>query len=284
MKKSIRILPAFIITTFCAGLLAGTFAAASETIEPRPIEALDASVVIDVSDVRVTKESAPDWAYKNYVQASGTEKANILKARLLMLEQSDWAADGTIAYYTAPDGTRERIPSFSEVFPDWDFGQINAFMNAAIELAANNEAYQAGSIALSASRGGRDPSLDYSDADYYYQNHSRADFNAQIPVMVQGTNAPTVYTTTMLTTVSLHKTTINSLSGCGTCGIGYIAHVSKEGYLLNAYKQDIPAGGSFEQMYIPVFEPTDTLDVRVSSLTTAGYGSFTHADFWVNPR
>ena len=50
-------------------------------------------VYIDLNDSAVTYENAATWAYQNYSTASKSDKANILLARSILMEQVDWAAD-----------------------------------------------------------------------------------------------------------------------------------------------------------------------------------------------
>ena len=49
----------------------------------------------------------------------------IQKAREVIIYSQSWVADGFECYVTSPDGTRETIPSFSELFPGWELPAID---------------------------------------------------------------------------------------------------------------------------------------------------------------
>ena len=102
-------------------------------------------VYIDLNDSAVTYENAATWAYQNYSTASNSDKANILLARSILMEQVDWAADGhDVFYYSASTGTTEKLPAFSEVFPGWDYEQMceyNKLLNQILKISPRENQY-----------------------------------------------------------------------------------------------------------------------------------------------
>ncbi len=65
----------------------------------------------------------------------------IWKAREVIIYSQSWVADGFECYVTSPDGTRETIPSFSELFPGWELPAIdpNELSMTADGLGSNAE-------------------------------------------------------------------------------------------------------------------------------------------------
>jgi len=94
-----------------------------------PVE-FDQSVVL-VEDI-IDEELRDLWASFRYDDDLSKEvKDNILYARLLVAYGGlSWRLDDVDAYIIRKDGTREEIPTVSEVFPHWDFEQIENFKNA----------------------------------------------------------------------------------------------------------------------------------------------------------
>lgn len=62
------------------------------------------------------------YAYMNLDEAGEKMKPIILEARKRIIWQVDaWAADGIEGYILDPDGKKERVPNFHELFPaDWE--------------------------------------------------------------------------------------------------------------------------------------------------------------------
>lgn len=67
-------------------------------------------------------QAARQYAYLDLESASSEMKEKILSAREIIIYSSDgWCADGFSGTVTYADGTVERVPNFSELFPsDWD--------------------------------------------------------------------------------------------------------------------------------------------------------------------
>lgn len=62
------------------------------------------------------------YAYMNLEQAEEAMKPVILEARKRIINRVDaWSQDGIESYILSPDGTKERVPNFHELFPaDWE--------------------------------------------------------------------------------------------------------------------------------------------------------------------
>lgn len=282
MKKGKNLMASLLVFAFFVSLNPGAFAAAENkapSLQGKYI--LEAGVVVDVEDTTVVLSNAETWAYKDYSAATNLDKANILKARSMMMEQTDWAADGFPAYYVAPDGTVEEIPFFSEVFPDWDIEQIWAYKNEVRELSAAKSALSVAApleetqayIPLIAQ--GPTPRL-------RYQLRNSDDFSASIPAAVDGVVAPDVFSSNMGPTVMEHRTTVKTLTGPTTCNIGYTVttpHSTIDTY----FKRGVPKDGMMVQLFIDIYTNADTIAVRVSTESTPGKGTFNHSDYWVYP-
>lgn len=244
MKKSRNLMAILIVFAVFASLNTGALAANESDGQKYQ---LDPGVVINLSDTTVNSENVESWAYKDYFRESNSEKANILKARSIMMQKTDWVADGFIGYYTAPDGTVEEIPSFSEVFPDWDIKQIWAYNNKVDVLTKQ----------ATASKSLATPWPEY--------------FNCNIPVATDQF-APMKHITSMVGTGN-YTTTVLSLNTCTTCNIGYNFKIHG-GYGEDVgFKGNIPVGGNFS-VYFRNVGYMDILRIRVSTYSTAGSGSF----------
>lgn len=68
----------------------------------------------------MTQEEAEYYAYMNYDTASTELKETIMAARNQIIYSQSWVADGFECYIIAPDGTQEKVATFSELFPDWE--------------------------------------------------------------------------------------------------------------------------------------------------------------------
>lgn len=51
-------------------------------------------------------------------------KEAILEARNSIIYSTSWTVDGQVSY-GLPDGTIEKLPEFSELFPDWEVPRLN---------------------------------------------------------------------------------------------------------------------------------------------------------------
>ena len=65
-------------------------------------------------------EVAKDLAYMDINLASADLREAILEARNQVIFSVPWAADGVSAYIVYEDGTKEALPQFSDVFPNWE--------------------------------------------------------------------------------------------------------------------------------------------------------------------
>lgn len=211
---------------------------------------LEDGMVIKLNDTTVTFENAEIWAYKDYSTATKSERTNILKARSIMMQKTDWVADGFIGYYTAPDGTVEEMPSFSEVFPDWDIEQIWAYNNKVDALTEQVTASE---------------TLDLNTVVFPQY------FDCDIPVATDE-YAPLAHITSMDWGTGNYRTTVQSLTTCTTCNIGY--KLTNGGTTTDVgFKENIPVDGDFS-VYFSGVSYLNVLRVRVSTYSTAGSGSF----------
>ena len=76
-------------------------------------------------DADMTLEEAQSFAYMDLDAAPAELQETIRKAREVIIYSQSWVADGFECYVTSPDGTRETIPSFSELFPGWELPAID---------------------------------------------------------------------------------------------------------------------------------------------------------------
>ena len=76
-------------------------------------------------DADMTLEEAQSFAYMDLDAAPAELQETIRKAREVIIFSQSWVADGFECYVTSPDGTRETIPSFSELFPGWELPAID---------------------------------------------------------------------------------------------------------------------------------------------------------------
>ena len=76
-------------------------------------------------DADMTLEEAHSFAYMDLDAAPAELQETIRKAREVIIYSQSWVADGFECYVTSPDGTRETIPSFSELFPGWELPAID---------------------------------------------------------------------------------------------------------------------------------------------------------------
>lgn len=76
-------------------------------------------------DADMTLEEAQSFAYMDLDAAPAELQETIRKAREVIIYSRSWVADGFECYVTSPDGTRETIPSFSELFPGWELPAID---------------------------------------------------------------------------------------------------------------------------------------------------------------
>lgn len=91
--------------------------------------------VWNVSDVTVTSAGAVkpgnlsalsvnELAYMDLEGASPELREEILDARAQIVYNTSWTVDGAVSI-RHKDGTKEKLPEFSDLFPDWDLYEIN---------------------------------------------------------------------------------------------------------------------------------------------------------------
>ena len=78
----------------------------------------------DVSSFLAVK-AAEKIAYMDIDDATPDMTEKILEARDVIINNTSWAADEYPAYVEHVDGSIEKLPSFSEVFPDWDLPTVS---------------------------------------------------------------------------------------------------------------------------------------------------------------
>lgn len=72
------------------------------------------------------------YAYKDYETASREMKAVILEARNIIIFSYSWVADGYEGGITCSEGFYEELPSFSDLFPEWELPYIIQPLNTII--------------------------------------------------------------------------------------------------------------------------------------------------------
>lgn len=77
------------------------------------------------NDEGMTLKEAQSYAYMDLATAPAELQETIRKARDVIIYSRSWVADGFDCYVTAPDGTVETIPAFSELFPDWELPTVD---------------------------------------------------------------------------------------------------------------------------------------------------------------
>jgi hypothetical protein len=253
MRKT-RLLALVLAFALSASLSTGAIAADSSYEQEQPEKyQLEAGLVVNMNDSTVSLNNAETWAYEDYSKGTDFEKVNILKARSIMMQHTDWVADGFIGIYTAPDGTQEVLPTFSEVFPDWDYEQICAY-----NCAYNNQV---------------DALTEQETVSLFAVKNEY--FDCDIPVVTSG-NAPNVHFSEMYVGNTNYMTTNRWMYTCTTCNIGYSIDEDGVGTYDVGYRENIPAGGGFG-IYTPSTSGycyMDVLKVRVSTYDVAGSGTF----------
>ena len=91
------------------------------TVQALNVHSADAAIETD----GMTPEEAEYYAYMDYDDASEETKELILTAREQIIYSKSWAADGVEVIVKHPDGTEERLPAFSELFPGWEMPTVN---------------------------------------------------------------------------------------------------------------------------------------------------------------
>lgn len=101
---------------------------------------------LDTSEIALAEKvaEAEQYAYMDLDSASDDMKETILEARSTIIYSESWVADGYTGYIIDDaDGTVEEVPSFSELFPDWDMPTVD---DTAVEDATNMAESQTASI------------------------------------------------------------------------------------------------------------------------------------------
>lgn len=81
---------------------------------------------------------AMEYAYRDLDSASEDEQALILEARNTIIYSVSWVADGYEMEIIDADGTVEEVPSFSELFPDWDIPTVECDEASTSPVAIEN--------------------------------------------------------------------------------------------------------------------------------------------------
>lgn len=68
-----------------------------------------------------SQEKIDAYAYMDYSSASDDVKPTILATRNKIIFSNNWVADDVSGSIVAPDGTRQELPKFHDLFPpDWE--------------------------------------------------------------------------------------------------------------------------------------------------------------------
>lgn len=79
-----------------------------------------------------------EFAYLDYSSADSDMKELILEARRnIVYGNTSWSVDGQASIIRA-DGTEEKVPKFSELYPNWDLDEISKQDNSKIEENLGN--------------------------------------------------------------------------------------------------------------------------------------------------
>ena len=238
-------------------------------IEPYQLEA---DIPVNVYDTTVSENNAESWAYQDYNSATASEKAHILKARSIVMQQTDWVLDGIEAYYVAPDGTREALPAFSEVFPNWDITQVWAYSAKERAQLAENTSY-----AMSES-GNNIPTPRLVDPveGEILELELNKDFTCEVPVATSQ-KAPDNYKVSLSTDGEHHKYVVVPayLTGINECNIGLSTYFGNTTYEIGS-KSHMPAGSQLVYYsYEESFMAGGTMNIRTStSSSQSGWGTF----------
>lgn len=238
-----------------------------------------------MDDTTVSESNAESWAYVEYQTATGAEKARILKARSIMMEHTDWVLDGYEAYYVAPDGTRERIPSFSAVFPEWDITQVWAYRREEKALLAQSKTLQNEVLGRNNGKNSNvaapriqddrpNETLELKDSDTFTYN---------VPVEVVGQNAATIASKSMGAGVRKYVIIPAYMTGIDKCNIGLsFRHASTGDIYDMGFKQNIPAMGKLQLYSISGYTESDKVLYRAStSCAQPGWVTFWYYNYLV---
>lgn len=117
MKKVIQICTAcvFAVTLLC------TSASAENHISRPTSDGIIRKSVENDGDLKTEWEEAQEFAYLDPENASPEMREKILSARNAIIYDTDWVADGFEMRVEDRDGNViQRLPHFSELFPNWD--------------------------------------------------------------------------------------------------------------------------------------------------------------------
>ena len=117
MKKVIQICTAcvFAVTLLC------TSASAENQISRPTSDGIIRKSVENDGDLKPEWEEAQEFAYLDPENASPEMREKILSARNAIIYDTDWVADGFEMRVEDRDGNViQRLPHFSELFPNWD--------------------------------------------------------------------------------------------------------------------------------------------------------------------
>lgn len=189
--------------------------------------------------------SSKELAYYDLDAAPEEWKEAILDARNSVIYSTSWTIDGQVSY-ERPDGTIEKLPEFSELFPGWDVPKINEDVRTEwlVEVKPVNHEFRpfaanyAGFVYLF------EPSADESSLPFY------SFFTDVDRVRMQGDDLPG-------TSYNGGFTDIDS----GT-DVGYVANVKE--------------GGS---VYLNNPDPDTAYGARASTSSTEGYALMTVVDY-----
>ena len=267
MKNMKTAITFILVFAFCTGMCSTVLAADEDLSQLAAKYQLDTDVVIDLNDTTVSESNAESWAYMDYSAATATEKARILKARSIMMEQTDWVLDGYKAFCVMPDGITEELPAFSEVFPGWDITQIWAYRNEERALLEENNITQSEILSSYNGLNGDvvSPQLQEPNPGEVLELKDSDTFTKVVPVQVVGQNAPILAEKSMWKGVHKYVVVPAYMTGIDKCNIGFSMRINGDDASDIGFKQDMPAMSSIVFYSIASHSENDSICIRAST-------------------
>ncbi len=101
-------------------LCAGAGMSAAGATGPAAEEKINQEWAAAAQEQKEKVRAAEEWAYQDLESATLAEKEKILEARNTLIFHESWAADGWTITIERADGTIEKVPNFSSLFPGWE--------------------------------------------------------------------------------------------------------------------------------------------------------------------
>lgn len=131
MKRYLKPLPCLLSLVMCFALSATASSNAPQSeVSASTAAAWAAADAAHAEQVSIAK----NYAYMDLDSASEEMKETILEARKTIIYSQSWVAEGVTGTITDVDGTVTELPTFSELFPQWDMPAVETTSEDTEEL------------------------------------------------------------------------------------------------------------------------------------------------------